>query len=220
MKKITDVHNYHETNLSDLNMSKPILTKLKNFSVLYNSAWYGNMLRNVILPLTQGKVTVKNLSNVHIVHNDQEYTIRVDQFYAGRVTDTDGNNINTKGKTKEQIEVMLQEDMDKTIQHLKDAYDRFMNAGVDLYKKLTDCNELGDALTLSNSFLRDGVNVIAVKKEDGMHYKFPVNGKLYETADPDELLIFLGSLANVFILNRGVPDARWFNDNKDEGFPF
>lgn len=195
-------------------MSKPILTKLKNFSLLFQNPWYGNMLNNVILPLINGEVTVKNISNVAIKHNDQDYTIRVDQFYAQPV-----NAIHITG-TKEELRVLLQEDMDNTLVQIRDAYQRFLTAGSELYKELTDCNTLEAALGLSNSFLRNGVNVIAIKKEDGMHYKFPINGKVHETTDPDELLIFLGSLANSFMMNKGQPDPRWFNENADEGFPF
>ena len=53
-----------------------------------------------------------------------------------------------------------------------------------------------------------------------MNYSFPVNGKLHTTTNSNELLIFLGSLANVYLQNKQQPDPRWFSENKPDDFVY
>lgn len=192
-------------------MSTPILTKLKNFSLLFDNAWYGAVLNNVIRPIVHGEAVVKNLSNVHVTCDGQLYQIRVDQFYQMPTSLTG---------TKEELQAYYQKDFDRTAEMLKNFYQRFITAGQELYKKLTDCDDLEQALLISNSFLKDGVNVIAVRREEGMLYKFPYQGRMLQTTNPEDLFLFLGSLSNRFMLTRGQPDPQWFEDNRDEGFPF
>lgn len=192
-------------------MSTPILTKLKNFSLLFDNAWYGAVLNNVIRPIVHGEAVVKNLSNVHVTCDGQLYQIRVDQFYQIPTSLTG---------TKEELQAYYQKDFDRTAEMLKNFYQRFITAGQELYKKLTDCDDLEQALLISNSFLKDGVNVIAVRREEGMLYKFPYQGRMLQTTNPEDLFLFLGSLSNRFMLTRGQPDPQWFEDNRDEGFPF
>ena len=192
-------------------MSTPILTKLKNFSLLFDNAWYGAVLNNVIRPIVHGEAVVKNLSNVHVTCDGQLYQIRVDQFYQMPTSLTG---------TKEELQAYYQKDFDRTAEMLKNFYQRFITAGQELYKKLTDCDDLEQALLISNSFLTDGVNVIAVRREEGMLYKFPYQGRMLQTTNPEDLFLFLGSLSNRFMLTRGQPDPQWFEDNRDEGFPF
>lgn len=192
-------------------MSTPILTKLKNFSLLFDNAWYGAVLNNVIRPIVHGEAVVKNLSNVHVTCDGQLYQIRVDQFYQTPTSLTG---------TKEELQAYYQKDFDRTAEMLKNFYQRFITAGQELYKKLTDCDDLEQALLISNSFLKDGVNVIAVRREEGMLYKFPYQGRMLQTTNPEDLFLFLGSLSNRFMLTRGQPDPQWFEDNRDEGFPF
>lgn len=192
-------------------MSTPILTKLKNFSLLFNNAWYGAVLNNVIRPIVHGEAVVKNLSNVHVTCDGQLYQIRVDQFYQMPTSLTG---------TKEELQAYYQKDFDRTAEMLKNFYQRFITAGQELYKKLTDCDDLEQALLISNSFLKDGVNVIAIRREEGMLYKFPYQGRMLQTTNPEDLFLFLGSLSNRFMLTRGQPDPQWFEDNRDEGFPF
>lgn len=192
-------------------MSKPTLTKLKNFSLLFENPWYGAILNNVVRPIVNGESVVKNISNVHVTWGDKQYQIRVDQFYA-MPRRLEG--------TKEELTAYYQEDFDRTSQMLKDFYTRFITAGQDLYKKLTDCDNLEQALQISNTFLIDGVNVVAIRREEGMVYKFPYQGQTITVTEPEDLFIFLGSLANRFMINHGSPDPRWFNDNRDESFPF
>lgn len=192
-------------------MSTPILTKLKNFSLLFDNAWYGTVLNNVIRPIVHGEAVVKNLSNVHVTCDGQLYQIRVDQFYQMPTSLTG---------TKEELQAYYQKDFDRTAEMLKNFYQRFITAGQELYKKLTDCDDLEQALLISNSFLKDGVNVIAVRREEGMLYKFPYQGRMLQTTNPEDLFLFLGSLSNRFMLTRGQPDPQWFEDNRDEGFPF
>lgn len=192
-------------------MSTPILTKLKNFSLLFDNAWYGAVLNNVIRPIVHGEAVVKNLSNVHVTCDGQLYQIRVDQFYQIPTSLTG---------TKEELQAYYQKDFDRTAEMLKNFYQRFITAGQELYKKLTDCDDLEQALLISNSFLKDGVNVIAIRREEGMLYKFPYQGRMLQTTNPEDLFLFLGSLSNRFMLTRGQPDPQWFEDNRDEGFPF
>lgn len=192
-------------------MSTPILTKLKNFSLLFDNAWYGAVLNNVIRPIVHGEAVVKNLSNVHVTCDGQLYQIRVDQFYQIPTSLTG---------TKEELQAYYQKDFDRTAEMLKNFYQRFITAGQELYKKLTDCDDLEQALLISNSFLKDGVNVIAVRREEGMLYKFPYQGRMLQTTNPEDLFLFLGSLSNRFMLTGGQPDPQWFEDNRDEGFPF
>ena len=192
-------------------MSTPILTKLKNFSLLFDNAWYGAVLNNVIRPIVHGEAVVKNLSNVHVTCDGQLYQIRVDQFYQMPTSLTG---------TKEELQAYYQKDFDRTAEMLKNFYQRFITAGQELYKKLTDCDDLEQALLISNSFLKDGVNVIAVRREEGMLYKFPYQGRMLQATNPEDLFLFLGSLSNRFMLTRGQPDPQWFEDNRDEGFPF
>ena len=192
-------------------MSTPILTKLKNFSLLFDNAWYGAVLNNVIRPIVHGEAVVKNLSNVHVTCDGQLYQIRVDQFYQMPTSLTG---------TKEELQAYYQKDFDRTAEMLKNFYQRFITAGQELYKKLTDCDDLEQALLISNSFLKDGVNVIAIRREEGMLYKFPYQGRMLQTTNPEDLFLFLGSLSNRFMLTRGQPDPQWFEDNRDEGFPF
>lgn len=192
-------------------MSTPILTKLKNFSLLFDNAWYGTVLNNVIRPIVHGEAVVKNLSNVHVTCDGQLYKIRVDQFYQMPTSLTG---------TKEELQAYYQKDFDRTAEMLKNFYQRFITAGQELYKKLTDCDDLEQALLISNSFLKGGVNVIAVRREEGMLYKFPYQGRMLQTTNPEDLFLFLGSLSNCFMLTRGQPDPQWFEDNRDEGFPF
>ena len=192
-------------------MSTPILTKLKNFSLLFDNAWYGAVLNNVIRPIVHGEAVVKNLSNVHVTCDGQLYQIRVDQFYQMPTSLTG---------TKEELQAYYQKDFDRTAEMLKNFYQRFITAGQELYKKLTDCDDLEQALLISNSFLKDGVNVIAIRREEGMLYKFPYQGRMLQATNPEDLFLFLGSLSNRFMLTRGQPDPQWFEDNRDEGFPF
>lgn len=192
-------------------MPTPILTKLKNFSLLFDNAWYGAVLNNVIRPIVHGEAVVKNLSNVHVTCDGQLYQIRVDQFYQMPTSLTG---------TKEELQAYYQKDFDRTAEMLKNFYQRFITAGQELYKKLTDCDDLEQALLISNSFLKDGVNVIAIRREEGMLYKFPYQGRMLQATNPEDLFLFLGSLSNRYMLTRGQPDPQWFEDNRDEGFPF
>lgn len=192
-------------------MSKPTLTKLKNFSLLFENPWYGSILNNVVRPIVHGEVVVKNLSNVHITWDEKLYQIRVDQFY--------GMPIHLVG-TKEERTALYQQDMDRTVEQIKSSYRRFRDAGERLYKKLTDCDDIEQALQISNSFLKDGVNVIAVRREEGMAYKFPYQNQMITVTDPEDLFIFLGSLSNRYMMTQGAPDAQWFAENRDESFPF
>lgn len=192
-------------------MSKPVLTKLKNFSLLFENPWYGSILNNVVRPFIHGEVVVKNRSNVHATWDDQVFQIRVDQFYF--------RPVNLQG-TKEELTAQYQTDMDRTVEDIKRAYQRFLTAGEALYKKLTDCDDIEKALQISNSFLKDGVNVIATRRDEGMVYKFPYNDKTITVTEPEDLFIFLGSLSNRYMMTNGAPDPQWFNDNRDESFPF
>lgn len=193
-------------------MSKPTLTKLKNLSVLFTQPWTGNLLANVVKPMVKGEVVVKNRSNIIATLNLQPYTIRVDSMYESYPASLQLSN--------DEFMQHLKEDMVKSVDQLKDAYDRFKDAGKNLYLKLTGVDDIDIALNMSNSFLQDGINVIAIKKEDGMHYKLPFKGQMIEMTDPEDLFIFLGSLANVFMMTRGQPDPKWFSKNSAADFPF
>lgn len=194
-------------------MSKPTLTKLKNFSLLFDSPWYGGILDHVVRPLVLGQATVRNMSMIDVQLEGKDFIIKVDQFYA-----MPSSAIN--GLSKEDRRNCLQTDLDRTVIQMRDFYTKFAKAGRDLYLKLTDCDDIDQALSITNSFLKDGVNVIATRRESGMVYKAPFDGKLIEFTNPDDLFLFLGSLANCFMQRRGAPDPEWFKQNADEGFPF
>ncbi len=193
-------------------MSKPVLTKLKSLSVLFEQPWYGNLLKNVVRPLALGKVETKNRSNIFSTLENETFNIRVDKMYESYPWSTQLSN--------EEFMKHLNEDVARTVTQINEAYTRFLSAGKDLYLKLTGESDIEKALTICNSFLMDGINVIAIRRVEGMVYKFPFNGRTIETSDPEELFLFLGSLANVFMNRQGVPDPNWFAHNADEGFPF
>lgn len=193
-------------------MSKaPIITKIKTLSVLMTQPWYGSMYHNVALPFAEGIVVLRNMSNIDIDYNGEKYVIRVDTL-----AEKDYLVGLSSEEKLEKVRVALLQ----TIQQFQELHKQFMSIGITLYKDLTGADTIERALQITNSFLKDGVNVIAKKKEDGMHYSFPINGRLHTTTDSSELFAFLGSLANVYMINKGVPDARWFNENKPDDFPF
>lgn len=213
MKIKTITHYYSEINQPETyQMSNAvILTKIKNLSILMTQPWYGTILNNVALPLCEGHVVLRNMSNIDIEYNGEKFAIKVDDLI---------NKDLLVGKTKEEKLEECRKALFVTTQQLNELLLRFGAAGAELYKQLTGSESLDEALAISNSFLKEGVNVIAKKKENGMNYSFPVNGKLHTTTNSNELLIFLGSLANVYLQNKQQPDPRWFSENKPDDFVY
>lgn len=194
-------------------IKKPTITKLKNLAVLLERPWFGSMFANVIKPFVLGEVTLRNLSNIDIKYNDEDFVIRVDKLImrdnAIRFDDTHEKRL---ADTKDALV--------ETVTQFKTLYGRFIPAGEKLYIELTDSETIEEALGKTNSFVKDGVNVIAIKRESGMVYKTPCEGKTLEFTEPEALFVYLGSLANVFMMNRGQPDPRWYKENVRDDFPF
>lgn len=212
MKIKTEIHYYNEINRLDKIMTKAvILTKLKNLSVILNQPWFGNLYLNCILPLTEGEVTLRNLSNIDMHFNEQQYVIRVDKLIEKNDSIADSHEVRLEDTRKA---------LAHTVDQFKELKQKFLKAGEDLYIKLTDADTIEEALGFTNSFNKDGVNVIAIKRETGMVYKVPFDNKMIEFTDPKLLFLFLGSLANVFLMNQGQPDPRWFKENSADNFPF
>lgn len=189
----------------------PILTKLKNLSVLLNQPWHGSIYENCIRPLIEGEVTLRNLSNIDVLYNQEHYIIRVDKLIERNDVVTDSHEVRLEDTRTALVATVEQ------FKHLKTA---FLKAGEELYVKLTDAQNIEEALSFTNSFYKDGVNVIAIKRASGMVYKVPLNGKTIEISEPEKLFLLLGSLANVFLANQGQPDPRWFKENSADNFPF
>lgn len=199
------------TRLEKMMTKATILTKLKNLSVILEQPWTGNIYSNCVLPLTEGEVTLRNLSNIDIKHNDQHYVIRVDKLIERNDVSTDSHEVRLED-TRNALK--------HTVEQFKELKERFLQAGESLYIKLTDAETIEEALSFTNSFNKDGVNVIAIKRATGMVYKTPYNGRTLEFIDPQDLFLFLGSLANVFMINQGQPDPRWYKENSADDFPF
>ncbi len=125
MKIKTITHYYSEINQPETyQMSNAvILTKIKNLSILMTQPWYGTILNNVALPLCEGHVVLRNMSNIDIEYNGEKFAIKVDDLI---------NKDLLVGKTKEEKLAECPKALFVTTQQLNELLLRFGAAGAEL----------------------------------------------------------------------------------------
>ena len=180
---------------------KPIITRISNLSILDNRIVQGSLISKVILPLAYGTIEVPNRSNIKINYNDQEYIIRLDKI-----------DINYS-KPKETHLELATELIKGVKENLNALVNRLYQTGVNLFKEITDCNDLQVALGLIASFEKQGVVLVSkkilVEEEAVMQYsvKCRMFNYNFETTKAEELLIFLGYVARSYTLSSGQNES-------------
>ena len=202
-----------------IKFQKPVVTKIRHIGVLNETAIYGAMYRNVYLPLVNGELSIPNRNNLRFKYNDKEFVVRVDLAY-------------TKSPASDNATFMqyFREDVETFVTEFCQKANLLREAGINLFKNITDCDDINQAIQLRNSFKKDGVAIISNKvtrgEEEVMEYTVSSEFGNYKftTNDVEEIFIFLGSLARSFSAAIKQPDPRWFGGNGvgtiGAGFPF
>lgn len=181
--------------------TKPSLIKLRSIETLLDTILSGNIYKQAVIPLLHGEVTGVNDYTITVQHLNKTFKLRTD--------------------------TIIGTDMDKFIELLRSQVGAYGRAGADVFKDLTDINSLELALTTENTFARGGIICTSRKisnvGEDGtpMIMEYRLNSKLVlvnkevVTRDPDEMFVFLGSLARRYSINMQRPDANWHKDEDE-----
>lgn len=184
---------------------KPIVTKLKYIHLLEEIVIFGNMYHNAVKPFIEGELSIPNRNNIKMVYNDQEYVIRVN--IAATLQPTRNN---------EEFMEYFREEVKDFRYNFRTKVGQMYHAGVGLFKDITDCNDLNTALNTMNTFEKDGVTVtnrkVARGEETVTEFELKANFGNYHltTTDPEEVMVFLGSLAVNFTKMMQQPDPSWF----------
>ena len=184
--------------------NKPIITRIRHLGILQETAIHGNLYHNALKPLVEGEVSIPNRNNLKIKWNDQDYTIRVDLSY----TQIPAHN-------NEDFMTFFREDVKKFVAELRTKVGMWYQAGVGLFKDITDCNDLQRALTLTNSFKKQGIGITTTKiaRNGSEVFEYTVTSEFgnhkFTTIDSEEVMVFLGSLARVFTTAMQSPDPKW-----------
>lgn len=185
--------------------NKPIITRIRHLGILQETAIHGNLYHNALKPLVEGEVSIPNRNNLKIKWNDQDYTIRVDLSY----TQIPAHN-------NEDFMTFFREDVEKFVAELRTKVGMWYQAGVGLFKDITDCNDLQRALTLTNSFKKQGIGITTTKvvRNGSEVFEYTVTSEFgnhkFTTIDSEEVMVFLGSLARTFTTALQSPDPKWY----------
>lgn len=196
---------------------KPIITRIRHINLLVESPLYNAMYRHVLVPLTNGVVSVPNRNTIKVVYNDQEYIIRTDMPFI-----EPQYHIGSDVEFMERCETKINE----FIINLRSKAGLWVQAGIGVFKELTDTNDLEVALSLSNVFRKQGLAVGSVKVvrdgEEVMEYRIvsDFGSHKFITTDSDEMFTFIGTLANTFTRSYNRPDPNWFKGLDKADFQF
>ena len=184
--------------------NKPIITRIRHLGILQETAIHGNLYHNALKPLVEGEVSIPNRNNLKIKWNDQDYTIRVDLSY----TQIPAHN-------NEDFMTFFCEDVEKFVAELRTKVGMWYQAGVGIFKDITDCNDLQRALTLTNSFKKQGIGITIAKvaRNGNEAFEYTLTSEFgnhkFTTTDSEEMMVFLGSLARTFTAAMQSPDPKW-----------
>ena len=113
---------------------------------------------------------------------------------------------------------LFREEISTFVSNLRTKVGMWYQAGVGIFKDLTDCNDLERALKLTNSFKKQGVGLTIQKVSRGGQeaFEYTVTSEFgnhkFTTLDSEEVMVFLGSLARTFTTAMQSPDPKWFNN--------
>jgi hypothetical protein len=187
--------------------NKPTITRIRQIGLLEETAIHGFLYHNVLKPLVEGEYEIPNRNNIKIKFNDRDYILRLDLAY---VSQPAANN--------DEFMELFREEISTFVSNLRTKVGMWYQAGVGIFKDLTDCNDLERALKLTNSFKKQGVGLTIqkVSREGQEAFEYTVTSEFgnhkFTTLDSEEVMVFLGSLARTFTTAMQSPDPKWFKN--------
>lgn len=189
---------------------KPTITRIRHINLLIENPVYGTMYRNVLLPLLHGNVVVKNRTTIETFYKDQTYIIRTDIPF-----------VDPRYVLKDNTVELCIDKINSVCADLLIKVGLWETAGINIFKDLTDTNDLTLALSLTNTFRKQGLAVAGVKVtrdgEEVMEYRVAADfgNHKFVTSNTDEMFIFLGTLAGTFTTSydrrrNQQPDPNWY----------
>lgn len=198
---------------------KTNVTRLVDVSILAKRPITGGLYKKVFLPFVNGVITVRNLSNIDIAYEGENYTIRVDKTLSKAMA------LCWDRPQLEDEQALLE----RYQQQLRLLSAQWTEHGIRLLKEVKDVNSTTQALSNTTPASRWGITIVTDKRIN-QNSDDPENGEIYlydvtlpferteivrKGLDVDEMLILLGSYKTA----QWKQTEKFFNELKDQVVP-